>query len=204
MLHSDETDGHWGDWGKIEECPPGQYAYGYALKSEQQIYEVNGVQGDNTAINAVKLLCRSPGANADDSTQITSTEGEWGEYSSFVECDNMNDNPMIGFTMRLESIQGPGDDTAANELHFFCKDNQRITADASTTFGDWTADYFCPVGKVIAGIQTRVEAPQGEGDDSALNGVRFVCKDHIQIMIRKYFYIITYIIYIVLPRLRQN
>ena len=175
MLQSEETDGEWGEWGDVEECPEGQYVYGYALRSE----EYYGMSGDDTALNAVKLYCaEQPGAHDDTSTFITSTEGEWGDYSAAWFCNGI-ENPVTGFVMKSEAPLGYADDTAANKLDFFCRDGERISADTSSDFGDWLSEHYCPEGQAIAGIQTRVQSPQGaDVDDTSLNGVRFICRDY--------------------------
>ncbi len=47
----------------------------------------------------------------------------------------------------------------------------------STNWGDWGGWSDACEGKGICGIKTRVEAPQGRGDDTALNDVCMFCCD---------------------------
>ena len=75
------------------------------------------------------------------------------------------------------SLGGNGDDTAANNVHMNCKDGEKITAFVNTRWGGWTEYVYCPTGQAVVGIQTRVERNQGEGDDTALNGIRLLCSD---------------------------
>ena len=42
-----------GDWGVLDMCPNGTYAQGFSLKLEE---DQSG--GDNSALNAVQLICR--------------------------------------------------------------------------------------------------------------------------------------------------
>ena len=46
---------------------------------------------------------------------------------------------------------------------------------SSTPWGDWNEAAFCPRHYYVCGIAQRVEAPIGDGDDSAMNGLRFYC-----------------------------
>jgi hypothetical protein len=109
---------------------------------------------------------------------ISSSAGEWGDLSDQVSCYGAN-NPISGFKMQIEGNQGEGDDTSANNVRMFCQDGQTLSADVYTNYGEWTQELHCPQGQAVAGIQTRVEAYQGEdGDDTALNGVRLLCRDY--------------------------
>jgi hypothetical protein len=53
----------WGDWGKVEYCPEGERVIGFSLKTERE----QG-RGDDTALNAIALICTS-------GSKITSTQG---------------------------------------------------------------------------------------------------------------------------------
>ena len=74
-----------------------------------------------------------------------------------------------------------GDDTALNSVMYRCRreDNwkQCKTMHASTSFdhGDWSDWKECPHKYFICGVQTRVEEPQGSGDDTALNDIQHQC-----------------------------
>ena len=43
-------------------------------------------------------------------------------------------------------------------------------------WGEWGPDVLTPPNWGIVGLQTRVEAPIGDGDDTAMNGIRMVCR----------------------------
>ena len=62
------------------------------------------------------------------------------------------------------------------------RDDYRRTVEFTGNWGDWTGSKFCPAGSYVAGIDQRVEPPQGGGkeagkDDTALNSVAFYCFD---------------------------
>jgi hypothetical protein len=75
--------------------------------------------------------------------------------------------------LRVESMQGDGDDTAANNLECKCSNGQVLLGDGEH-WGDWN-EWSSPCDQGIETIQTRVQEPQGSGDNTALNDVRFTC-----------------------------
>ncbi len=58
------TATYWGDWGKVRYCPEGEKATGFSLKTERE----QGPGGDDTALNAIALICTS-------GRRITSAQG---------------------------------------------------------------------------------------------------------------------------------
>ncbi|CAM4663401.1 unnamed protein product [Leuciscus chuanchicus] len=102
-------------------------------------------------------------------------ESRWGVWGRIKWCPS---GYFKSFQLRVESSQGSGDDTAANNINFKCSGGQVLEGD-STDWGDWGNWSPTCEGKGICGIQTRVEPPQGRGDDTALNDVRMFCYDQI-------------------------
>uniref|UniRef100_A0A670IYZ7 Vitelline membrane outer layer 1 homolog n=1 Tax=Podarcis muralis TaxID=64176 RepID=A0A670IYZ7_PODMU len=145
--------GEWGEWGKIESCPKG-HAYGFSLKVKAE--RERGITGDDTSLNGIRLHCSSGGVRGRH-YHIVFFFCRWGEWTEVKECPR---GYLVAFALNVESPQGPGDDSAANNIQFSCGDgwSKRCTAGA------------------ICGIQTKVEAP-ARGDSTALNGVRFFCCD---------------------------
>lgn len=162
-------DGFWGEWGNIVKCPADQYVKGYRLRSEPK-------QGDDddTALNDIELYC-SP-LNISGNAKIYSAFSSWGTFSADEFCSG-NNNPVVGFDIKIEPKQGDGDDTAANDVHLYCKSGL-LSASVNTSWGNWSPVQYCPSGKAVVGIVTRVEGKQGSEDDTALNGVRLICENY--------------------------
>ncbi|XP_040198027.1 vitelline membrane outer layer protein 1-like [Rana temporaria] len=156
--------GGWGDWGWMDTCPSGTVATGFELKVEKP----QG-NGDDTALNAIKLLCTRPGDRYVQA-QIMSKQGGWGNWNGYQWCPS---GYLISFALQVEGSQGDGDDTAANNIMFQCSDNNILTGYGGGwgTFGSWSGK--CHSG--ICGIRTKVERDQGKGDDTAMNDVVFRC-----------------------------
>ncbi|XP_056425630.1 vitelline membrane outer layer protein 1 homolog [Hyla sarda] len=127
------------------------------------------IDGDDTALNSIKLYCSSY-RSRDVGDTITSTTGGWGDWTYVSWCPSGN---LISFALKVEPPQGKGDDTAANNIMMQCSDHTILGGNGGPwgNYGSWSG--ICPGG--ICGIQTRVEGSQGKGDDTALNDVRFEC-----------------------------
>ncbi|SFD40942.1 hypothetical protein [Pseudoalteromonas denitrificans] len=157
----------WGVWGSPQFCESDQYVTGFKVKIESQQGD-----GDDTALNAIQLTCESGGWNR-TKKYISSSQSAWGTWSSLGACSG-NDVRFNGYDFRVEAEQGSDDDTAANDIDFYCKDGM---ASAGTGFwGSWSPKQTCPSGTYVKGIATRVESQQGDDDDTGLNSVRIYCK----------------------------
>ncbi|CAL4077176.1 unnamed protein product, partial [Meganyctiphanes norvegica] len=169
----------WGHWGDTEFCPEGSFAYGFRIKVEDSTAK------DDTALNGIRLICRSPGDVGSDGVfpkkkaweaNITSTVQKWGTWRGRMEGQKINfriyifSNLLILFADRQKGI--------------FNQTNSRLEADtrlceSTPTSGlgsTFTKIFWSSWGRVICGIQTRVEEhlPIYE-DDTALNDVRMFC-----------------------------
>jgi len=161
---------NWGVWGDFAQCNDGEHVVGMRLRTEAP----QG-KGDDTALNAIELLCAAPGSH--QYTPIKSLEGSWGNWGRTFYCPD--DTTVKGFQLRSEAYQGNGDDTAANNLRIFCNlpaSPEMIEGDGMT-WGSWTERQNCLNGQAVVGFRTQVEPYQGNGDDTALNNVDMVCGD---------------------------
>ena len=153
-----EFIGKWGGWGPKEVCHQ-TYADKFRVQTE------GPVSGDDTALNSVCIICK--GANG---RELCSRKGYWGRWYSSSQC-------TAGFTAAKYRFENPtkGDDTAGNTLLLRCGtgNNYYGAHHAPDNWGSWYTQY-CHHGSRICGIQTRVEG-RVDGDDTALNGIRFTC-----------------------------
>jgi hypothetical protein len=175
-IYSGATIGHWGKWGKMDKCQDGNYVTAFKLKSEG-----HQKSGDDTGLNRVIMYCN--GASGHE-TSITSSYKSWGAWGARRNCPG-TDNAVTGFRIKIEPMQGRGssdstDDTSANTVDLRCENGATLTGDSNSNWGDWSSWVMCPSGKAVVGIQTRVESFEGEGDDTAINGMKLLCKTKVK------------------------
>eukprot|EP00091_Calanus_sinicus_P023390 TRINITY_DN786_c0_g1_i5.p1 TRINITY_DN786_c0_g1~~TRINITY_DN786_c0_g1_i5.p1 ORF type:complete len:200 (-),score=37.29 TRINITY_DN786_c0_g1_i5:471-1070(-) len=107
-----------GKWGSFPPratfCPDGSFVFGYRVRSEAP----QG-NGDDTALNDIELYCRRPNSNAPKG-KIWSAHRTLGSWSPDKYCIG-TDNPVIGFDVQEERVQGSEDDTALNAVDLWCK-----------------------------------------------------------------------------------
>ncbi|ODM92210.1 Vitelline membrane outer layer protein 1 [Orchesella cincta] len=162
---------NWGTWGAFERCPEGKAAQGFQLRTQP----FQGVFGDDTAVNGLRLFCGDP-FNQTTPT-LTSNAGSTGNWGSTYSC---YPGFVNGFQLRVETYQGSGDDTATNNMRIFCSNaadpNQYIEGDG-LNFGIWGETRRCFSTQAIAGLQTQVEDCDSADDCTALNNILTECRD---------------------------
>ncbi|XP_027713053.1 vitelline membrane outer layer protein 1 homolog [Vombatus ursinus] len=158
--------GPWGDWTWPEMCPDGFFASGFSLKVEHP----QGIPGDDTALNGVRLHCAL--GNAESNTPVVESQsGRWGAWSEPLWC--LDGGFLTAFSLRVEDSSTPGDNTAANNVRFRCSGGEELEGHGLEwgEFGSWSDS--CAKG--VCGLQTKQEAPRGIWDDTALNDLRLFC-----------------------------
>lgn len=164
--------GNWGTWHPTVYCLAGQYATAFQMRVEG-----NQGSGDDTSLNAVKVQCRALSGGA--TSWVSSHNGYWGSWGGVASCPNSSSstptNFMTAARLRVEPSQGGGDDTGANDATFKCRAGETINPGGGRAIGNWSNYATCPADSAVCGISTRVEGPQGSGDDTAMNGMRFDC-----------------------------
>lgn len=173
----DVTNGaSWGKWWEAEYCPTGTYAHKFRLLVENDC----GLC-DDTGLNGIEMECYAEGGGGFYGT-ITSGQGQWGGYRDSHECLVVGEYTFFitRFSLRVEGDQGIGDDTAAGNLRVECReksgDSTYLLEGDGTGWGGWGGwSSECPQGSAVCGMETRVEPPQGTGDDTAFNNMRLLC-----------------------------
>eukprot|EP00727_Mastigamoeba_balamuthi_P013146 m51a1_g8454 hypothetical protein (739) ;mRNA; r:406705-409478 len=168
-----EFAGAVGDWGVWDQCEG--HAAGVGL---QTLSEGPQGKGDDTALNGLQMACSDLGTGLPGLYRPHSSVGPWGTWDQPHSCPS--GYYIVGFKVLNEHCCDRKDDTALNRIVFICRSGDRQTAYSpelgKTSWGDWSQEYVCPQGQVVTAIQTRLEARQGSGDDTALNGIRMRCQ----------------------------
>lgn len=168
----------WGTWQKKwSDCPQNTIIVGFALKIEPSI---GG--GDDTSVNSVIAYCGNISErDVEKLTIIEGKSGSWGKVSSPAFCPESM--AAYGYKIGFEPSQGGGDDTGLNALAINCKkvNEWRIPNNWIEIEGPFskkeTTPAYCPGKTFISGLLTKIEASQGNKDDTALNDIAFSCSN---------------------------
>jgi len=134
--------------------------------------------GDDTAANGIELFCGSRQNPQKYFGSITSHVGPWGDWFNIRSCKRKPGEVefLSKFATLVEASQGDRDDTSMNNIAFKCTDGEeQLLGDSPTSWGHWSTWTECPYGTAICGLETKVEHPRGDGDDTSLNDVKFYC-----------------------------
>jgi hypothetical protein len=164
---------NWGSWSALKYCPSGQFVNGMRLKVES--IRKTGLFGynDNTALNAIELLCGKIGGPFNlNGISILPSEGGYGNWGTKLYCP---ENTFVtGFQLRSDVSKGTNffswflgmnanDDTAANNLRIFCSQKISFVEGYGTTEGYWTSPQHCLERQAICGFRTQIESYKNNG-----------------------------------------
>jgi hypothetical protein len=147
-------------------CRPGTFVSGF----EQRVEEDQG-SGDDTALNAVALLCSDRQGSFVE--RLSPWEGVWGSWSGASQC--AKGQFVTRGQLKIETLQALGDDTSANAARFKCSDDAQLVADNDAAWGVWKAEVACGTGEAACGVELAYQPPQGGDDDVAMTGMRIHC-----------------------------
>ena len=99
-------------------------------------------------------------------------------YQTLEEIRRQTDIEIAGLRNEVQSITSEYDELRSNLEVFRTLERlplrQRIDGDPGY-WGTWRQEASCPERHYVCGLQQRIEPGQGDGDDSAMNGLRMFC-----------------------------
>ncbi|KAK3606746.1 hypothetical protein CHS0354_036543 [Potamilus streckersoni] len=115
-------EGPWGVWLQWTECSHGiNQTFSFLTSFNLQVEPYQG-GGDDTAANYVKFKCRNLTDNTGSSEHELALEngkGLFGSYGSWSESCPWN-TAICGMRVKIEDDQHGRDDTALNDVQFYC------------------------------------------------------------------------------------
>uniref|UniRef100_A0A8C4QTR9 Vitelline membrane outer layer protein 1 homolog n=1 Tax=Eptatretus burgeri TaxID=7764 RepID=A0A8C4QTR9_EPTBU len=103
------TDGEYGSWS--EDCGPQWCPYGHLSAFRLRVQSPQGAFRDDTAANNIDFKC-SHGATLEGRGTTSGTYGSWSE-----DCGK---KAICGLRTKIEKWLGIRDDTALNDVQFYC------------------------------------------------------------------------------------
>ncbi|XP_003996201.1 vitelline membrane outer layer protein 1 homolog [Felis catus] len=101
----ESQSGRWGAWSEPQWCPGGGFLVAFSLRVEAPM-----APGDNTAANNVRFRCS-------DGTELEGPGLAWGDFGEWSKACPKG---VCGLQTKVERPRGLRDDTALNDVRFFC------------------------------------------------------------------------------------
>ncbi|KAM7069541.1 vitelline membrane outer layer protein 1 homolog [Molossus nigricans] len=101
----ESQSGRWGSWSEPLWCPHGGFLMAFSLR-----VEAPNTLGDNTAANNVRFRCS-------DGTELEGPGLSWGDFGNWSKPCLKG---ICGLQIKIESPRGLRDDTAVNDVRFYC------------------------------------------------------------------------------------
>lgn len=162
---------NWGQWGKLDFCPPNSWVSGMNLKTQAQ----QGWTRDDTGLNGIQLQCYTKDWNHYGT--ISSLTGSSGNYGNVKHCPK---GFATGYQLRSEHNQGGvRDDAGAVDFKLRCVNFDGTTSyvindQKSPPWGTWTPEQNCPPRTAVCAMATQIELNGGK-DSTSLNNVDLAC-----------------------------
>ena len=114
-----ESDGRlFGTWSETYRCPRGQVLYAYRLGLERHL----GSGHDDTMANSLEMRCRRPKSYGEPTGVVTlKIMGPFHDRWTAWESCPVNSSIAGMQTKDEEGLHSDGDDTALNDVAFYCK-----------------------------------------------------------------------------------
>jgi len=153
----------WGTWHPDGFCPEGMWAIGLQVRDH-----ANQGKKDDSALNAVRLLCAPLGA-ATSYEAVSSYEGLWGDWGTQTICA---DSIVAGFDLRTQVEHG-SDNLGVTRLKLHCA-NGVVTELGSFDWGVYAGTKLCPRGSAVCGSRIQFE-DEHRGDNAAMTNIEMAC-----------------------------
>ncbi|XP_036308344.1 vitelline membrane outer layer protein 1 homolog isoform X1 [Pipistrellus kuhlii] len=101
----ESESGRWGAWSEPQWCPRGGFLVAFSLR-----VEAPKTLGDNTGANNVRFRCS-------DGTELEGPGLAWGDFGKWSEACPKG---ICGAQTKVQASRGLLDDTALNDVRFFC------------------------------------------------------------------------------------
>jgi len=108
------------------------------------------------------------------------TKGHWGVWGPTETCPT--GMYVVGAKEKIQAKRGGSDDSALNEIVFFCDWHSHEIRSSYGPWGAWGGNAMCKHSHdFVIGFKIRIESRQA-GDDTSANGVRLYCQSDTELI----------------------